>query len=234
LDLSGANTANKTDILTYKDNGSAAQRWFIYRDSNDSVVLRPACGIKANVVMDLYGISKGAAIPEGRNISIYDYNGSAAQQFKLEYISEDLGTDFDAAISTACDKTKVLAADTNGNVVIKTNNNSDNRLWHFERQSDSTYIITNKANGKCIDLENWSTADMSNIASHTSHGGTNQRWAFVKNAQGSYTIRPVCGFTQNAVMDLYGASTADGSNISIYSYNASPAQQFYVEKTTAQ
>ena len=46
----------------------------------------------------------------------------------------------------------------------------------------------------------------------------------------SYTIRPVCGFTQNAVMDLYGASTADGSNINIFSYNASNAQRFFVEK----
>ena len=165
-----------------------------------------------------------------RNISIYDFNGSDAQQFVIKFKSEDLGADFYGSVSTVCDESKVLTANTDGNLVISTNNKSNNQIWHFKRQSDGTYTIVNKGNGKCVDLENWITTDKNNIATHPLHSGTNQRWAIVKNANGTYTFRPVCGFTQNAVMDLYGASTADGSNISIYSYNASAAQQFNITK----
>ncbi len=74
LDVAEAKAANSTNIQTYDDNGTVAQRWYIYM-KNGKAILRSA--LDKNFVVDVFS---GADV-EDVNIHLYTYNGSAAQQF---------------------------------------------------------------------------------------------------------------------------------------------------------
>ncbi len=75
LDLYDANTSDGTNVQTYKDNGTNAQRWFII-NCNDVYGIRSACG---NAVLDC----KSGKLDPGTNIQIFTPNGTNAQTFSI-------------------------------------------------------------------------------------------------------------------------------------------------------
>ncbi len=77
LDVYTAAMADGTNIQTYDDNGTKAQRWYIYMKDGKAILCSAA---DKNFVVDIHG---GADV-EGRNINLYTYNGSPAQQFTFE------------------------------------------------------------------------------------------------------------------------------------------------------
>jgi len=79
LDLYGANPANGTNISTYEDNGTNAQRWFLFNNSG-GYGFRTACGSSVMDVTDLQ-------FTAGTNMQIHEYNGSDAQRFTVYKIS---------------------------------------------------------------------------------------------------------------------------------------------------
>lgn len=76
LDVNGASKASKANVQIYKDNGSTAQRWFIYLKEGN-YVLRPACA--TSTVLDV----AGGTMADLTNIQTYALNGSIAQSFKI-------------------------------------------------------------------------------------------------------------------------------------------------------
>ncbi len=77
LDVRNGSTQNGTMIRIYEDNGSNAQRWFVYKVGN-GYVLRPKCA--PNSVLDIPSASKA-------NLTLtqlYTFNGSAAQIFTID------------------------------------------------------------------------------------------------------------------------------------------------------
>ena len=75
LDVDGAGTIEGTNVGTYTDNGTAAQRWYINGYSG-AYTFKAQC---ANTVMDV----KDNSNQEGANIQMWTSNGSSAQLFQV-------------------------------------------------------------------------------------------------------------------------------------------------------
>ena len=138
----------------------------------------------------------------------------------------NLGTDFYAEIVyTHANK---AVTNNNGNVEIQNRNLfSNDRLWKFERQSDGTYIIISLADGKVLDVEDDIDADKINVMVHYRHGNNNQRW-YIYQKDNNLFFRPAN--SNSRVLEVFGAETNDGSNVSIYEINFSDAQKFSISK----
>lgn len=76
LDVQGSGASNGTNVQIYSDNGSAAQRWTVYRNQDGTYKLINAISAKALDVQ-----SSGTA--EGTNVQIWDDNGSGAQKWSF-------------------------------------------------------------------------------------------------------------------------------------------------------
>ena len=74
------NTAG-TNIATYTDNGTTAQRWFIYKNGN-GYNLSPSY---SNLVMDANGGSDAA----GTNIQLWPVNNADSQRYSIYKLTED-------------------------------------------------------------------------------------------------------------------------------------------------
>ena len=79
LDVDGGSSASGANVQICQDNGSAAQRWFLY-GVNGKYVLRAACS--TNCVLDV----TGGSTADLTNIQQYTCSGSAAQCFTLNLI----------------------------------------------------------------------------------------------------------------------------------------------------
>ncbi|WP_446673433.1 RICIN domain-containing protein [Paenibacillus wuxiensis] len=76
LDVQGSGAANGTNVQIYSDNGSAAQRWTVYRNQDGTYKLINAVSAKA---LDVTSSGTG----DGTNVQIWDDNGSGAQKWSF-------------------------------------------------------------------------------------------------------------------------------------------------------
>ena len=76
LDVSGASSKSGANVQIYADNGSSAQRWFIYVKEGN-YVLRPGCS--SSTVLDI----TNGVMSDMTNIQTYTLDGTIAQSFKI-------------------------------------------------------------------------------------------------------------------------------------------------------
>ncbi len=136
----------------------------------------------------------------------------------------DLGTDFYAYIINTYAWKHLTNVDLN--VVMNSETGAANQVWYFQRQSDSTYKITNCLDGRALDVHNFGTTDGTNVAVCESNESTAQRW-FITGESGAYYFRAACG---DLVLDIEGGSTSDNANVQMWTKNDSTAQKFQVWK----
>ena len=111
------------------------------------------------------------------------------------------------------------------NVVINSANGSSRQQWHFVRNSDGTYTITNKSTGKALDVYAASSAPGTNVQTYTSNGSNAQRW-YVTLKGSYYVLEPKCA--RGSAIDVAANGTANGTNVQIYTYNGTSAQKFII------
>lgn len=136
----------------------------------------------------------------------------------------NLGTDFYGYISAA--NGKVLSVESDDNVVCRTNTDADTQRWKFIRNSDGSYRIQSKANGKCLDNYGAHGTSNSNVAVYTSNTSDAQKWNIIQNEYGSYYLMPKC--SSDCVLDLLDYNNAEGANIAIHTFNSTQAQRFSI------
>ncbi|WP_216588995.1 family 43 glycosylhydrolase [Streptomyces brasiliscabiei] len=79
----------------------------------------------------------------------------------------------------------------------------------------TAYTIVNRNSGKCLDVENGSTADGTNIFQWTCTGGANQKWRVEDMADDTSRLVNVA---TGKVMDTADCSAADGADIRQWSW----------------
>ena len=142
---------------------------------------------------------------------------------------QNLGDKFYANIvPTGASNKMAVAADSDNDVRLYTLDYSDYQKWLFERQSDNTYKITNVKTGKCLDLDNDSSTNKTNIHVYKDDGKAAQRWFIVKNGAGYYFVPKS---HSGIAMDINGGYMTSGTNIQIYKQNSNPSQRFSINKT---
>lgn len=138
-----------------------------------------------------------------------------------------LGEKFTANITSSITN-KYIGANDSSNVELQNKQDSDNQKWIFQLQSDDTYKITNVAYKKCIDVNNWLTADGTNIGIHTDNSTTAQRF-YIRATGSGFSIVPQCN--TSSALDITDNSDREGANIQEWTWNGDAYQTFVIEYT---
>jgi lipoprotein-anchoring transpeptidase ErfK/SrfK len=221
IDVAGASSKPGANIQQYESNNTDAQKWQITQNEDETYTLVCAAN---GLAMDV----SGANAANKSNIQCYIANGTAAQKFvfapKTDLLSE--GT---FAITSALSSSKVIevagANKSNGaNVSIYSSNETQAQKWSVAKVSGSTntYTVRSVVSGKYLAME----SDGNVCVKDASTDGS-QYW-LASIANGKYTLTNVL---YNKVLDVSGASTANGTNVQGYASNATAAQQFSFTET---
>ncbi|GAA3182910.1 hypothetical protein GCM10010451_35090 [Streptomyces virens] len=87
----------------------------------------------------------------------------------------------------------------------------------------TTYTLTNRNSGKCLDVAGGSTADGADVRQYACNGGANQRWR--PEDLGDDTHRLV-NVATGKVLDTENCSSADGANLRQWSWLDNTCQRF--------
>ena len=222
LDVHNASNENGTNVKTCNDNGSDAQRWFIY-PNNNSFYLKAKC---TDCVLDI----TGGYSDDGTNVQMYAKNDTYAQAFTVYQIESrpfaaNLGTDFTAPILNLKEWI-TLENGEDGNITLQKETGKSNNLWRFIRQIDGSYKIYSCYDGKCVDLDMASFDNGTNVKICGSNNNDAQRWYFYEH-NGGYNIQSK---RSGKFIDVAGGSLNAGTNIQAWEWNDTYAQLFAVYK----
>ncbi|MGP4049544.1 family 43 glycosylhydrolase [Streptomyces sp. 2A115] len=89
--------------------------------------------------------------------------------------------------------------------------------------ASTTYTITNRNSGKCLEVAGRSTADGANVQQYACNGGNNQRWRVEEQGDDSSRLVNVAS---GKVLDTADCSTADGADLRQWSWLDNTCQRF--------
>ncbi len=185
----------------------------------------------------------GGSTSNKANVQLYASNATSAQLWKVTHDSEGF------VILTNVRSGKVLdikdgICTPGANVQQFDYNGSDAQKWVAIKESDGTYTFVSALNKDYVlDLAGGSTANGSNLQVYYSNATAAQRFtATNKNSgtvidlwakqnasvlsDGTYTLGS--SLNSSKVMDVAGASKANGGNVQIYANNGTNAQKWAV------
>ncbi|MGX5209558.1 family 43 glycosylhydrolase [Streptomyces violaceus] len=87
----------------------------------------------------------------------------------------------------------------------------------------TTYTVTNRNSGKCLDVAGSSAADGANVLQYTCNGRTNQRWRLEDLGDDTHRLVNVA---TGKVLDTADCSTADGADLRQWSWLNNTCQRF--------
>lgn len=220
LDVHNSSSIDFANVKVHENNNSDAQRWYIY-GSSGQFILKAKC---TGCVLDVNGNSSA----EGTNIQMYSQNNSSAQKFQIygidnKQFATNVGTSFTAPILNK--KSWItLENEVSGNISLQKETGKSNQLWLFNRQTDGSYIINSCYDGKCIDLDNASHENGTNIKMCVYNGTDAQKWYIYERA-GGYAIQSK---ESGNFFDIEDGKLVFGSNLQAYTYNETDAQIFSI------
>ena len=241
VDLPGASTADATRLQLYADNGTAAQRWSFspaktLRQRLDELAAANAGALAPGTysVASALGSSRvldaaGAGTADGTAAQLYSANGTDAQAWVVEDAGAGYVTVRNAASGLALD---VPGADASSGARLQlwTPNGSWAQKWVAVRDGSGIRLVSALSDSLSVDLPGASTADGSRLQLYSDNGTAAQRWSFVTPGctqvvpNGVYVIKSA--MNQNYVLDIDGASDANGANAQLYEANGTGAQAF--------
>lgn len=134
------------------------------------------------------------------------------------------GDDFYATIG-ALQGGYVVGVDASNNVQLQKPNDSDNQRWHFQRNNNGSYRITNVGTQLSLDLHGGTANSNENIWVCNSNDTDAQKW-YLREEGAGFSFIPKCNLA--SAMDVSGSKFAAGTNIADYTYNGTSAQKFVI------
>ena len=227
LDLSGANTASGTHVQLWQGNGTGAQLWRLLEQTE--VVPSGFYTIKNQGSGKVLDIS-GGAYGDGGNLQQYNANGTLAQTFFLSYSASsgyytiyaaNSGKVLDVANGSDSNSANVWQYGSNGTAAQK---------WTLVKNSDGTFSFFSAVGGKALDVANGSKSSGANVQVFQGNGTAAQRWILTQVErwlpEGTYTITSALNYGN--VLDVSNGGVSAGSNVQVWSGNATNAQRYYL------
>ena len=241
LDVSNGVASNGSVVQAYSDNGTAAQRWSFepaktVRQRVDELAAANAGTVAAGTYSVASALSSGSVLDaagagtaDGTAAQVYSANGTDAQAWVVEDAGAGYVTVRNAASGLALD---VPAADASSGARLQlwTPNGSWAQRWVAVRDGAGIRLVSALSDSLSVDLPGASTADGSRLQLYSDNGTAAQRWSFVTPGctqvvpNGVYVIKSA--MNQNYVLDIDGASDANGANAQLYEANGTGAQAF--------
>lgn len=181
--------------------------------------------LNSRLVLDV----EGASSANKANVQLYSSNNTDAQKFYLH----DVGDKTYILISLASGKVLEVNGGSNDGVNVCQNvyNGSSGQKWWLLQDNNGNYTLMSAASGKVLDVAGANAQSGANVQQYTSNGTNAQKFSLKSCNQkileeGTYVIQPeVSG---GKVLDISGASQADGGNVQIYQMNGTYAQNFRI------
>ena len=241
LDVSGGVAQNGSAVQAYTDNGTAAQRWSFepaktVRERVDELAAANAgtvapgtyavrSALSSSCVLD----AAGAGAADGTAAQTWSANGTDAQAWLVEDAGAGYVTVRNAASGLALDVPGGSAC-SGAQLQLWTPNGSWAQRWVAVRDGAGVRLVSALNDKLSVDLPGASTADGSRLQLYSDNGTDAQRWSFVTPGcmqvvpNGVYVIKSA--MNQNYVLDIAGASDANGANAQLYEANGTGAQAF--------
>lgn len=163
--------------------------------------------LDAEAIAEHFGFTK---TPRGENI-VGTYMIEMAASENAVFDVEDSSTENQAKIK------------------VNTKNSSlDSQKWRIVTDSEGYATLINVNSDKCFDTKDGLVASKTPIQQYTFDGTNAQKWAFVRNNDGTYTMYSKLG--QNMVVDVDDAKTSPGTTIKIFPANGNIAQKIKLKK----
>ncbi len=241
IDVSGGVAQNGSVVQAYADNGTAAQRWSFapaktVRERVDELAAANAgtvapgtyavrSAVSASCVLD----AAGAGTADGTAAQAWSANGTDAQAWLVEDAGAGYVTVRNAASGLALD---VPGADARSGAQLQlwTPNGSLAQKWVAVRDGAGIRLVSALDDSLSVDLPGASAADGARLQLYADNGTAAQRWSFVTPGctqvvpNGTYVIKSA--LNQDYVLDIDGASAANGANAQLYQANGTAAQAF--------
>lgn len=166
----------------------------------------------------------GGSASDGANVQLYGSNKSIAQKWKVAKVADRDNT---YTVETLVSG-KVLTADEDGNVCVRSFDNSDAQLWTAQIDKGGVNFV-NVATGKVLDAVGGSTSNGTNIRMYDSNGTAAQSFKLSACSlvdSGTYTI--AASSNRSKVLDVASGSRSNGANVQLWSSNGSGAQKWNV------
>ena len=241
LDVSGGVAQNGSAVQAYTDNGTAAQRWSFepaktVRERVDELAAANAGTVAAGTYAVRSALSSscvldaaGAGTADGTAAQTWSANGTDAQAWLVEDAGAGYVTVRNAASGLALDVPGGSAC-SGAQLQLWTPNGSWAQRWVAVRDGAGVRLVSALNDKLSVDLPGASTADGSRLQLYSDNGTAAQRWSFVTPGcmqvvpNGVYVIKSA--MNQNYVLDIAGASDANGANAQLYEANGTGAQAF--------
>ena len=176
MDVANGTISNGTNIQLYEPNGTSSQQFkFIKVEQKSEKTIeegnyRIAYGANNNYGLD---VSDGSTANKA-NVQLWKYDNVKQQKFEVRYT--------DGFYKIKCiNSEKYLEVDSsNNNVYQNEESNTDAQKWTIRKTSDGHYILISNLNGLCLDLDNASVANGTNIQVYKNNNSKAQKYDFIK------------------------------------------------------
>ena len=99
--------------------------------------------------------------------------------------------------------------------------------YKISHDNKNYVILKNKNSGKVLSINGGSAKNSTNIEQRDYKDEKSQKWIAVKQTNGEITF--ISALNENYCIDLESASTANGSNVQLYTKNSTAAQSWKVK-----
>jgi uncharacterized protein YjdB len=198
--------------------------------ANGTYVIRTIDALSKTKALDI----QGASAANGAKVQIWEFNNTSAQRFSFTRGTDGYYTIKSVSSSKVLDVAGGIAA--SGRVINQyASNGTDAQKWTIAKNGDGSYTISPKLNTKlCLDIQGGSAANGAVVQLYAKNNTAAQRFKLVAPApalaNGTYTVGASYA---NKVLDVSGASTANGANIQLWASNGTSAQKFKLSYNTA-
>ncbi len=230
IDIDGASGDNMANAQVYADNGSAAQRFHIYADGQDSngEWYYRIENVNSGKVLDCVA---GGCEP-GTDVWQYESNGSAAQQWYLRKTNRADGTSYYQIVSRASGLALDVAgaSSANGaNVQVYTANGTAAQNWLLRRCdaviADGAYTIgSGLGNNLVVDLDGGVGDNGASVQIYEGNDTLAQAFAFNYDEYSGYYR--ITSYASGKCLDVEGAARYAGAKVQQYTPNGTLAQRW--------
>lgn len=215
-------TANNANVYGDVPSDSSSQRLAITKVTSllPQGFFTISSASSASAVLDV----SGGSVSDGANVQFYVSNSSVAQKWKVAKVPDRDNTYTVESLLSG----RVLTEDANGNVCVRSFNNSDSQFW-TARIYNGGAVFVNVASGNVLGTASGSSNKGTNICVMPFNGVSDRSlmlWSCYLVDSGTYTI--TASSDRSKVLDVASGSRSNGANVRLWSSNNTGAQKWAI------
>ncbi|MBR0467945.1 RICIN domain-containing protein [Candidatus Saccharibacteria bacterium] len=226
IDISGGSQVAKdgTNVHLWKQNYTAAQQWYISKDSDGYYMIK---NLQSGKYLDV----AGAGVKNGTNMQVWTGNNTCAQKWRIMRKGDYY--EFISACSMKVLDLKDSDVTPGTNIQLHGANDMNAQKWvlkSINKINDGDYnVVSMVSGGKVVDIAGNQKGDGVNVQIYENNGTSAQKWRITYNkSDGYYTIY---NKGVEKALDVRWGARKNGTNVQMWEKNTTCAQKWLIEDT---